>query len=139
MLSGRALPESDERIGAGMTRVALADGDGFVALFGLGDALRPGAAALVARLKSAGITPHIAFSSPSLEVVRGLVGQGLGYSILITRPHGDRTYSGEALAAVAIADDVEKGIVALASLRDMRKTRLHAAFEEHCIESFARR
>ncbi len=30
-----------------------------------------------------------AFSSPSLEVVRGLVGQGLGYSLLVTRPYGD--------------------------------------------------
>ena len=56
-LSGLALPDDVERIGAGMTRVVLADGDGFIALFGLGDALRPGAAALVARLKSVGITP----------------------------------------------------------------------------------
>ncbi len=37
-------------------------------------------------LAEAGITPKLAFSSPSLEVVRGLVGQGLGYSILVTPP-----------------------------------------------------
>ena len=43
-------------------------------------------------LAEAGITPKLAFASPSLEVVRGLVGQGLGYSILVTRPHGDRSY-----------------------------------------------
>ncbi len=50
-LSGRPVPERIETIGAGMTRVALADADGFIALFVLGDALRPGAAALVARLQ----------------------------------------------------------------------------------------
>jgi DNA-binding transcriptional LysR family regulator len=90
-------------------------------------------------LNAAGIAPRIAFSSPSLEVVRGLVGQGLGYSILITRPFGDRAYSGEALSAVAIADDAEKGVVALASLRRVRKTRLALAFEDHCAAVFAQR
>lgn len=90
-------------------------------------------------LAQAGITPDIAFSSPSLEVVRGLVGQGLGYSVLITRPHGDRTYSGERLAAVPIAEAVEKGVVALAALRQVRNTRLTTAFAEHCIQSLRSR
>lgn len=89
-------------------------------------------------LKQAGVTPSIAFSSPSLEVVRGLVGQGLGYSVLITRPFGDHTYSGERLAAVPISEVVEKGIVALATLRQMRKTKLVSAFTEHCIRHFKR-
>lgn len=87
-------------------------------------------------LESAGITPKIAFSSPSLEVVRGLVGQGLGYSILVTRPHGDHSYAGEALAVRPIADEVERGVIALAALRQMRKTRLVSAFEAHCIDFF---
>jgi len=56
-LSGRPLPDGAEAVGAGMTRVALADAGGFIALFALGDALRPGAAALVLRLQAAGITP----------------------------------------------------------------------------------
>jgi len=87
-------------------------------------------------LESAGITPQVAFSSPSLEVVRGLVGQGLGYSILITRPHGDHSYAGEELAVRPIAGDVERGVIALAALKQMRKTRLVAAFEEHCVDFF---
>jgi DNA-binding transcriptional LysR family regulator len=90
-------------------------------------------------LKSAGIEPKIAFSSPSLEVVRGLVGQGLGFSILITRPHGDHSYDGEALAVRAIAGDVEPGLIVLAALRQMRKTRLVSAFEEHCVNCFRSR
>lgn len=87
-------------------------------------------------LAEAGITPKLAFASPSLEVVRGLVGQGLGYSILVTRPHGDRSYSGEALAVRPISETVERGVIALAALRQMRKTRLVSAFEAHCIDYF---
>ena len=87
-------------------------------------------------LESAGITPNIAFSSPSLEVVRGLVGQGLGYSILVTRPFGDHSYAGEKLAVRPIAEEAERGVIALASLRQMRKTRLVSAFEAHCVEHF---
>jgi len=78
----------------------------------------------------------VAFSSPSLEVVRGLVGQGLGYSILVTRPFGDHSYAGEELAVRPIADEVERGVIALAALKQMRKTRLVSAFEAHCVEFF---
>jgi len=42
--------------------------------------------------RTVGIEPKVTFCSPSLELVRGLVGRGLGYSILVTRPHGDMTY-----------------------------------------------
>lgn len=87
-------------------------------------------------LASAGVTPRPAFSSPSLEVVRGLVGQGLGYSVLVTRPFGDRSYAGEELAVRPIAEDVERGVIALASLGQMRKTRLVSAFEDHCMAYF---
>jgi DNA-binding transcriptional LysR family regulator len=87
-------------------------------------------------LETAGITPRVAFSSPSLEVVRGLVGQGLGYSILVTRPFGDHSYAGEELAVRPIADEVERGVIALAALKQMRKTRLVSAFEAHCVDYF---
>ncbi|MCB1430999.1 MAG: LysR family transcriptional regulator [Alphaproteobacteria bacterium] len=87
-------------------------------------------------LEKEGVIPKIAFSSPSLEVVRGLVGQGLGYSILITRPSGDTSYSGEHLAVRPIAEPVQPGIIALASLKQLRKTRLVQSFEEFCVEKF---
>ena len=90
-------------------------------------------------LEQAGITPKLAFSSPSLEVVRGLVGQGLGCSILVTRPYGDRSYAGDELAVRPIAEEVERGVIALAALKQMRKTRLVAAFEAHCVNYFKKR
>jgi len=87
-------------------------------------------------LEKAGITPKVAYSSPSLELVRGLVGRGLGYSILVTRPHGDHSYAGDALAIRPIAEPVEPGVIALAGLRQLHKTRLVSAFEHFCVETF---
>ncbi len=89
-------------------------------------------------LESAGITPKISFASPSLELVRGLVGQGLGYSLLITRPHGDATYDGEQLAIRPLVEEVEDGVIAIAALKSLRPTRLISTFEEFCVNFFAR-
>ena len=90
-------------------------------------------------LKAAGITPRLAFASPSLELVRGLVGRGLGYSLLVTRPAGDRTYDGLALAARPIADRVAGSDVALACLAGVRPSRAATAFGGDCQAWFAER
>ncbi len=89
-------------------------------------------------LVSQGIAPNIRFASPSIELVRGMVGQGLGYSLLITRPHGDHSYDGSELALRPIRETVEPGIIALASLRNLRRTRLISTFAEFCTSFFAR-
>ena len=81
-------------------------------------------------LREHGIEPKIAFSSPSLELVRGLVGRGAGYSLLVTRPYGERTYEGKPLAVRPIAEPCRPSEVCLASLRQMRPTRLMTAFTE---------
>lgn len=83
-------------------------------------------------LADQGIEPRVSFASPSIELVRGMVGQGLGYSLLITRPYGDHAYDGSKLAVVPLADSVEKGVVALARLRSVRPTRLVSTFESFC-------
>ncbi len=87
-------------------------------------------------LQQAGLTPQVIHSSPSIELVRGLVGQGLGYSMLITRPHGDHAYDGQELAVRSISDRVEPGVIAIASLKSMRMTRLASTFEEFCVKEF---
>jgi DNA-binding transcriptional LysR family regulator len=88
-------------------------------------------------LTNAGLTPRIAFSSPSLEVVRGLVARDLGYSLLVTRPQGDLSYDGAALAVRPIAEDAEKAIVAIATLKHLRPTRLVSAFVQYCADYFS--
>ncbi|MDR3097222.1 MAG: LysR family transcriptional regulator [Paraburkholderia sp.] len=60
-----------------------------------------------------GLSPKLGFGSPSLELVRGMVGQGFGYSILVTRPHAPTTYDGHEVVAIEIAEPVAcSGLVA---------------------------
>nr|WP_241825921.1 LysR family transcriptional regulator [Izhakiella australiensis] len=47
--------------------------------------------------KEKGYNPDVAYSSPSIEMVRCMVGQGLGFSLLVTRPLSDTTYDGQLL------------------------------------------
>ncbi len=57
-LSG-PLPDDAARIAGSATLVALGDPAGFIALFAVGDAVRPGAQTLIARLKAQRIVPMI--------------------------------------------------------------------------------
>ena len=45
--------------------------------------------------RNAGVVPTIAYESASLEMVRGLVANGLGVSLLTTRPVHDRSHDGK--------------------------------------------
>lgn len=89
-------------------------------------------------LRQAGVMAVPSFASPSIELVRGLVGQGLGYSLLITRPHGDHSYDGNELCVRPIADEVEPGIIAVAKLASARLTRTASTFETFCVKEFKR-
>lgn len=48
--------------------------------------------------RQAGVTPRIAHQTPSIEMVRSLVANGLGVSVLTTRPVRDWSYDGKRLA-----------------------------------------
>ncbi len=48
--------------------------------------------------RDAGVTPTIAHESTSLEMVRALVANGLGVSLLTTRPVRDQAYDGKRIA-----------------------------------------
>jgi DNA-binding transcriptional LysR family regulator len=85
----------------------------------------------------AGLEPSIRFRSPSLETVRGLVGHGMGISILITRPSGDRTYDDKALSCVKLKGDIPFSSILIARLATMRPTRLQQAFWDMCLAEFA--
>ena len=87
-------------------------------------------------LEAAGVAPRIAYSSPSLELVRGLVGRGLGYSLLVTRPFGDTSYDGQRLAVRPIRGDVAQSRIALCSLPPSRPTRAMEAFEAAAVTHF---
>lgn len=87
---------------------------------------------------SAGLVANIAFSSPSLELVRGMVGRGLGYSVLVTRPAGDMTYDGHQVVVRPLAGKPATSKIVLASLGDLRPTQLVSRFEDVALSLFTK-
>lgn len=78
-------------------------------------------------LRDAGITPNIAYSSANLEMVRGMVGHGLGYSILATKPASQLTYDGRALLQRRLVAQTRPSRVVLAT---RNRARLSAQAEQ---------
>ncbi|MGI4840073.1 MAG: LysR family transcriptional regulator [Janthinobacterium lividum] len=84
-----------------------------------------------------GLTPNIQFSSPSIEMVRGMVGCGFGFSILVTRPHSPYTYDGHKLVCVPLAERVTSSGLSAAWLRRGQLTKPAQLFVDHCREVLA--
>jgi flavin reductase (DIM6/NTAB) family NADH-FMN oxidoreductase RutF/DNA-binding transcriptional LysR family regulator len=69
-----------------------------------------------------GLTPRIAYRSPSFEMVRSMVGNGLGYALLGTKPASSTTYDGRAVVARPIAEQVAPSRLAVLTLRGARRS-----------------
>ncbi|WP_230492690.1 LysR family transcriptional regulator [Martelella alba] len=82
--------------------------------------------------KEKGLTPDVAYSSPSIEMVRGMVGQGLGFSLLVTRPVHDLTYDGMRVKQVGIRDEMSNSCLVMAYLRHAETTRPTRLFMDYC-------
>jgi DNA-binding transcriptional LysR family regulator len=80
------------------------------------------------------IKPNIAWSSVQFEVVRTMVANGLGYTLVNVRPRADIALDGRRLHRVALAGDPPPLRIGIAALKQLRKTRLAEAFERHCRE-----
>ena len=64
-------------------------------------------------LRSAGFEPEVRWRSTNVETIRSMVARGLGYTIIMGRPYGDRTYDGLPLAYRRIADEVPPNSVVI--------------------------
>jgi len=82
--------------------------------------------------RKAGLEPRIAFSSPSMEMVRGLVGRNRGYSLLVTRPFDDHTYDGQTIVTRPLADETERGNLGIARPSQLRPSRVMTVFSQFC-------
>lgn len=78
------------------------------------------------------LTPEIAYASPSIEMVRCMVGQGQGVSVLVTRPNTDITYDGKKLVYVDIEDEMESSTLIMAHLKINEPTKPTQLFMDHC-------
>lgn len=83
-----------------------------------------------------GVKPHVAYRSTSFEMVRGLVGQGLGYSLLATKPVGDVSYDGSALVARPLATDTAPSRLVLAYQRHRGHSPMAELFRQICKRTF---
>jgi flavin reductase (DIM6/NTAB) family NADH-FMN oxidoreductase RutF len=83
-----------------------------------------------------GLTPVIAHRSRSLEMVRGLVGHGLGYSILATKPANNMSYDGRALVALPLEGAVKSSRLVLATLASRSSSAMAQEFAAHCRSFF---
>ncbi|WP_241646715.1 LysR family transcriptional regulator [Rosenbergiella metrosideri] len=88
----------------------------------------------VSLFTQAGLEPNILFSSPSIEMVRGMVGQGFGFAFLVTRPQGDTTYDGQKLVTLKLKDVVEGSGLVTAWLKQNPLTMPAELFKQYCAE-----
>lgn len=91
----------------------------------------------VSLFEELGLTPNIVFSSPSIEMVRGMVGQGFGFSLLVTRPHSECTYDGKKVVMVDIAEDVSSSGLVAAWLKRSQLTKPAQLFIDYCKEQLS--
>ncbi|EWY35997.1 hypothetical protein N825_22375 [Skermanella stibiiresistens SB22] len=84
------------------------------------------------------VMPATILRCASLETLRGMVANGHGVSILVTRPHGDHAYDGRRLIRRPLADAVPPQRAILGSPIRTAPTRLAHAFATVAQEFFAK-
>ena len=82
----------------------------------------------------AGIEPRIAYETRSFEMVRSLVANGYGYSLLHSRAPHHRALDGSALVCVPLEEPEREIHMGLARLAVSRPTRMGLAFARVCRE-----
>jgi DNA-binding transcriptional LysR family regulator len=83
-----------------------------------------------------GLEPHVGYRTSSFEMVRGLVGHGLGYSILATKPANNMSYDGRAVVARPLSRAVTNSRLVLATIAARPMTPAAEAFAGHCRSFF---
>lgn len=83
------------------------------------------------------LEPLIAHESPSFEMVRGLVANGYGCSVMHSRPPSDLALDGRRLAYRPIRETVRPTRLGVARLARARATRMAAVFAAFCAEQLA--
>ncbi|MNE42124.1 HTH-type transcriptional regulator CysB [compost metagenome] len=83
-----------------------------------------------------GLQPQSVSRTASFELQRGLVANGFGVAVAYTRPFGDHSYDGQALAIRPIADPLPLQHIVLAQPRARSNSPLANALREQALEWF---
>jgi len=98
--------------------------------------LDPSRGYFLSLFRERGLQPQIGLRTRSLEMVRGFVGHGLGYSLLATKPANNMTYDGRALVSRPLAAAVKNSRLVLVTLRGRDLSPMALEFAEHCRSLF---
>ncbi|WP_040485072.1 LysR family transcriptional regulator [Lutibaculum baratangense] len=79
-----------------------------------------------------GLEPTIAARSTHQEVVRTMVANGYGYSILNVTPRSDLALDGRKLVRVRLSGNHRPMTIGTAVLKSLRQSKLVSAFDTHC-------
>lgn len=89
-------------------------------------------------IRAAGHVPVIRWRSTNAETIRSMVARGLGYTIIMGRPYGDRSVDGLPLVYRRIADELPRNAVVLASPAGTRAGAKLDALRAFCEQQFRR-
>lgn len=88
-------------------------------------------------MSAQGVVPRERYRTGNLEHARSLVGQGLGYTVLVQRPASDVTHDGSRVRRLEITPPVTPVRVVIARRSTGEPTRRAAAFIEYAKATFA--
>jgi flavin reductase (DIM6/NTAB) family NADH-FMN oxidoreductase RutF len=91
---------------------------------------------ILSLFRERGLQPNVGFRTKSLEMVRGFVGHGLGYSILATKPANNMTYDGRALVVRPLSTAVKNSSLVLATFDGRKLSPMAIEFAAHCRSFF---
>ena len=83
------------------------------------------------------LKPNVQWSSVQFEVVRTMVANGFGYSLANVQPRSEIALDGRRLYRVPLAGDPPPLRIGIATLKELKKTRLAEVFERHCRKFFS--
>lgn len=87
-------------------------------------------------MRTAGVEPLVSYRSASFEMVRGMVGHGLGYTLLTTKPAADMTYDGVKLVVRPLIGNHASGRIAVVWRKGQDLSAQARRFLTHCLETF---
>ncbi len=90
-------------------------------------------------MRAAGVNPLIAHRSASFEMVRGMVGHGLGYALLVTKPASDMTYDGLKLVVRPLVGQNAPSSIVIAHRRQETLSAPARRFIDCCREVFMKK
>lgn len=85
-----------------------------------------------------GIEPMRAYKVPSFEMLRGMVGHGLGYAITFTDPASRMSYDGMPLVRLPIIESIQPGELVLAHRAEGQLSSEVKGFIDFCRRYFSR-